>query len=104
MRCGGMCRLCRPSRYVLMTRSSEGVQVGSVRSKFGVLGSWTTVLHDRHDPVGKFLFPLASICRCLISKAGPFWLWKTDMDEIGQGLYIQRLRCVLLSMPCIRNY
>ncbi|RPD77628.1 hypothetical protein L226DRAFT_458664 [Lentinus tigrinus ALCF2SS1-7] len=32
--------------------SSEGVQVGNVRSKFGVLGSWTTVLHDRHDPVG----------------------------------------------------
>ena len=32
--------------------SSEGVQVGNVRSKFGVLGAWTTVLHDRHDPVG----------------------------------------------------
>ena len=32
--------------------SSEGVQVGNVRSKFGVLGSWTTVLHDREDPVG----------------------------------------------------
>ncbi|EIW59282.1 uncharacterized protein TRAVEDRAFT_121446 [Trametes versicolor FP-101664 SS1] len=32
--------------------SSEGVQVGNVRSKFGILGSWTTVLHDRHDPVG----------------------------------------------------
>ncbi|KAJ8483358.1 hypothetical protein ONZ51_g4756 [Trametes cubensis] len=38
--------------------SSEGVQIGNVRSKYGVLGSWTTVLHDRHDPVG------------------PFWLWK----------------------------
>ncbi|KAI0667709.1 hypothetical protein C8Q78DRAFT_1052179 [Trametes maxima] len=38
--------------------SSEGVQVGNIRSKFGILGSWTTVLHDRHDPVG------------------PFWLWK----------------------------
>ncbi|KAI0769093.1 hypothetical protein BD413DRAFT_559642 [Trametes elegans] len=38
--------------------SSEGVQVGSVRSKFGILGTWTTVQHDRHDPVG------------------PFWLWK----------------------------
>ncbi|KAI0372338.1 hypothetical protein BV20DRAFT_964483 [Pilatotrama ljubarskyi] len=44
--------------------SSEGVQVGSVRSKYGILGSWTTVLHDRHDPVG------------------PFWLWKVgDVDE-----------------------
>ncbi|TBU59055.1 hypothetical protein BD310DRAFT_850189 [Dichomitus squalens] len=43
--------------------SSEGVQVGNVRSKFGVLGSWTTVLHDRHDPVG------------------PFWLWKIEEDQ-----------------------
>ncbi|KAI0754793.1 hypothetical protein C8Q80DRAFT_1141147 [Daedaleopsis nitida] len=40
--------------------SSEGVQVGNVRSKFGVLGSWTTVLHERFDPVG------------------PFWLWKIE--------------------------
>ncbi|KAI0819246.1 hypothetical protein BC628DRAFT_1403854 [Trametes gibbosa] len=34
--------------------SSEGVQVGNVRSKYGILGAWTTVLHDRHDPVGPF--------------------------------------------------
>lgn len=34
--------------------SSEGVQVGGVRSSFGVLGAWTTVHHDRHDPVGPF--------------------------------------------------
>ncbi|TCD68516.1 hypothetical protein EIP91_010572 [Steccherinum ochraceum] len=33
--------------------SSEGVQVGGVRSSYGVLGTWTTVLHDIHDPVGK---------------------------------------------------
>jgi len=48
--------------------SSEGVQVGGVRSSFGVLGSWTTVHHDRHDPVG------------------PFWLRKmhpTTADETG---------------------
>ncbi|KAH9924355.1 uncharacterized protein BXZ73DRAFT_91336 [Epithele typhae] len=38
--------------------SSEGIQVGNVRSKFGILGAWTTVLHDSEDPVG------------------PFWLWK----------------------------
>ncbi|KAF7980623.1 hypothetical protein HWV62_37414 [Athelia sp. TMB] len=31
--------------------SSEGVQVGGVRSLFGVLGSWTTVFHDVSDPV-----------------------------------------------------
>ncbi|KAH9949791.1 hypothetical protein B0H21DRAFT_725996 [Amylocystis lapponica] len=34
--------------------SSEGVQVAGVRSTFGVLGTWTTVHHDRHDPVGPF--------------------------------------------------
>lgn len=34
--------------------SSEGIQIGNVRSKYGVLGSWTTVLHDRQDPVGEY--------------------------------------------------
>ncbi|KAF8963017.1 hypothetical protein BDZ97DRAFT_1822636 [Flammula alnicola] len=32
--------------------SSEGVQVGGLRSDFGVLGSWTTIFHDADDPVG----------------------------------------------------
>ncbi|KAH8997404.1 hypothetical protein EDB92DRAFT_2101458 [Lactarius akahatsu] len=32
--------------------SCDGVQVGGVRSSYGVLGSWTTVFHDHHDPVG----------------------------------------------------
>ncbi|THH32406.1 hypothetical protein EUX98_g1752 [Antrodiella citrinella] len=31
--------------------SSQAVQIGGVRSSFGVLGVWTTVLHDAHDPV-----------------------------------------------------
>ncbi|KAJ3557182.1 hypothetical protein NM688_g1607 [Phlebia brevispora] len=35
--------------------SSEGIQIGSVRSSYGVLGAWTTVQHDRGDPVGPFL-------------------------------------------------
>ncbi|GJF00321.1 hypothetical protein PsYK624_166060 [Phanerochaete sordida] len=34
--------------------SSEGVQVGNVRSPFGVLGTWTTVTHDVGDPIGPF--------------------------------------------------
>ncbi|OCH87969.1 hypothetical protein OBBRIDRAFT_758996 [Obba rivulosa] len=34
--------------------SSEGVQIGGVRSTFGVLGSWTTAQHNRSDPVGPF--------------------------------------------------
>ncbi|KAI9464950.1 hypothetical protein BJY52DRAFT_1202512 [Lactarius psammicola] len=32
--------------------SCDGVQVGGVRSSYGVLGIWTTVFHDHHDPVG----------------------------------------------------
>ncbi|KDQ50483.1 hypothetical protein JAAARDRAFT_141889 [Jaapia argillacea MUCL 33604] len=39
--------------------SSEGVQIGGVRSPFGVLGSWTTVFHDEHDPVGASWLRLA---------------------------------------------
>ncbi len=35
--------------------SSEGIQIGNVRSIYGVLGAWTTVQHDRGDPVGTFL-------------------------------------------------
>ncbi|KAL0961503.1 hypothetical protein HGRIS_006444 [Hohenbuehelia grisea] len=34
--------------------SSEGVQIGGVRSQFGVLGTWTTVFHDNDDPIGPF--------------------------------------------------
>jgi len=34
--------------------SSEGVQIGGVRSSFGVIGVWTTVQHEAHDPVGPF--------------------------------------------------
>jgi len=34
--------------------SSEGIQVGNIRSAFGILGIWTTVHHERSDPVGPF--------------------------------------------------
>ncbi|TFK52690.1 hypothetical protein OE88DRAFT_1658096 [Heliocybe sulcata] len=43
--------------------SSEGIQIGGVRSPYGVLGSWTTVFHDAHDPIG------------------PFWMRKVFKDE-----------------------
>ncbi|KAI0314151.1 hypothetical protein OF83DRAFT_1064296, partial [Amylostereum chailletii] len=36
----------------------EGVQVGSVRSPFGVVGAWTTVFHHEHDPAGGYPFRL----------------------------------------------
>ena len=32
--------------------SSEGVQVGGVRSLYGFLGIWSSVEHDVNDPVG----------------------------------------------------
>lgn len=52
--------------------SSDGVQIGSVESTFGVLGTWSTVFHEDGDPVG------------------PFWLRKVhqtspaDTDDEGQ--------------------
>ncbi|KIY51526.1 hypothetical protein FISHEDRAFT_56667 [Fistulina hepatica ATCC 64428] len=36
------------------TWSTEGIQVGAVGCPFGVLGIWTTTLHDVGDPVGPF--------------------------------------------------
>ncbi|CCA66842.1 hypothetical protein PIIN_00604 [Serendipita indica DSM 11827] len=38
--------------------SSEGVQLGRVQSRAGVVGIWSSADHEEHDP------------------AGPFWLWK----------------------------
>ncbi|KAK0462044.1 uncharacterized protein EV420DRAFT_1640333 [Desarmillaria tabescens] len=34
--------------------SSEGIQVGGLRSLYGVLGTWTTTFHNPNDPVGPF--------------------------------------------------
>ncbi|KAF8625986.1 hypothetical protein AX17_006710 [Amanita inopinata Kibby_2008] len=34
--------------------SSVGVQVGGLRSSYGVLGAWTTIFHDDDDPFGPF--------------------------------------------------
>ena len=39
--------------YFTKSSSSIGIQVGGVGSSYGVLGSWTTVMHDEEDPVGK---------------------------------------------------
>lgn len=36
--------------------SSEGVQIGAAQSGFGVLGTWSTVFHDEHDPIGILFF------------------------------------------------
>ncbi|KAF9015455.1 hypothetical protein BDQ17DRAFT_1269290 [Cyathus striatus] len=43
--------------------SSNGVQIGEVGSGMGVVGVWTTTIHDQGDPVG------------------PFWLWKVEDDS-----------------------
>ncbi|KAI0086927.1 hypothetical protein BDY19DRAFT_957399 [Irpex rosettiformis] len=36
------------------TWSCQGVQVGNIRSVYGVLGIWTTTQHEQSDPVGPF--------------------------------------------------
>lgn len=41
--------------YLMVALSSSGVQVGAVRSPFGVVGGWTTVHHAPLSPVGKFI-------------------------------------------------
>ena len=47
---------------------SEGIQVGSVASAMGVIGTWTGESHTEHDPVGKY-FRLGWYLRS-------FTLWK----------------------------
>ena len=54
----------------------EGVQVGGVGSRFGVLGQWTTVSHERNDPIGE---------RCCVCVAR-FQRSATDLLVI-QGLF-----------------
>ncbi|EGO02797.1 hypothetical protein SERLA73DRAFT_176179 [Serpula lacrymans var. lacrymans S7.3] len=46
-----------------MQWSSEGVQIGSVASAAGVVGTWTGAHHEHGDPVG------------------PFWLWRVQDDH-----------------------
>ncbi|KAF5387357.1 hypothetical protein D9757_005749 [Collybiopsis confluens] len=64
--------------------SSEGLQVGGVRSSYGVLGSWTTIFHDVDDPVG------------------PFWLRKpplnVEVGVTGHELDNERLRVGAFAM------
>jgi hypothetical protein len=40
-----------------------GVQIGSLRSPFGVLGSWATVEHDEVDLIGACSILLSAILR-----------------------------------------
>ncbi|KAJ3985379.1 hypothetical protein F5890DRAFT_1156935 [Lentinula detonsa] len=44
---------------------SKGVQLGSIASAAGIVGSWSTSMHDQGDPVG------------------PFWLWKVPPAYTG---------------------
>ena len=61
--------------------SSEGIQVGSVRSAYGVLGSWTTTLHEQGDPVGGRFYQLPSrkeltLCRTIRDVEGGAGGWR----------------------------
>ncbi|KAJ4499139.1 hypothetical protein C8R41DRAFT_915787 [Lentinula lateritia] len=44
---------------------SKGVQLGGIASAAGIVGSWSTSVHDQGDPVG------------------PFWLWKVPPSHSG---------------------
>ena len=56
--------------------SSEGVQIGVVRSTFGVLGTWTTVHHHRHDPIGENGHQNVFSGDTHTDVIGPFWMRK----------------------------
>ncbi|TFY82906.1 hypothetical protein EWM64_g1100 [Hericium alpestre] len=68
--------------------SGECVQIGSVRSSFGILGTWTTVFHDQHDPVVPHILEAA---RAYMSGGTPllpaFPLVPNNMDGLHQKLY-----------------
>lgn len=68
----------------LFNISSEGVQVGGIRSTFGVLGAWTTVHHDRHDPVGMSLNCNWQAAYSVLDGScalGPLWLRKVPLTD-----------------------
>ena len=51
------------------------MQVGAAQSPFGVLGIWTTVFHERDDPVGT-LKTHETLMTGTNKHQGPFWLRK----------------------------
>jgi hypothetical protein len=59
--------------------SCDGIQVGGVRSSYGVLGSWTTIFHERLDPVGMLAVP-QSVCFELNAIIGPLWMHKVKSE------------------------
>jgi hypothetical protein len=69
----------RPSLIVapffFISSSCEGIQVGGVRSSYGILGSWTTVFHEPLDPVGMFSV-LRFVGFELNAIIGPLWMHK----------------------------
>lgn len=40
--------------------SSSGVQIGDIGSSIGVIGIWTTTVHDEGDPVGMTWFDMVA--------------------------------------------
>ncbi|CAG8749548.1 6070_t:CDS:2, partial [Acaulospora colombiana] len=70
---------------VCMTKSvgghswaSEGVQLGNVQSRAGVVGVWSSADHEDGDPAGKETALYQKIWLVLNSTTGPFWLWKSS--------------------------
>uniref|UniRef100_A0A8H7XQU9 Protein kinase domain-containing protein n=1 Tax=Psilocybe cubensis TaxID=181762 RepID=A0A8H7XQU9_PSICU len=81
--------------------SSEGIQVGGIRSSYGVLGSWTTVFHDFDDPVDlllitngfAFTLKLNLALRRILRRFEPvlvFWAFGPLEAKLSQGLHRSR--------------
>ncbi|PFH51222.1 hypothetical protein AMATHDRAFT_75080 [Amanita thiersii Skay4041] len=43
-----------PDKQVKWSFVSVGVQIGGLRSAYGIIGAWTTIFHDDGDPIGPF--------------------------------------------------
>ncbi|KAG6816407.1 hypothetical protein H0H87_006211 [Tephrocybe sp. NHM501043] len=74
---------------------SLGIQVGGLRSPYGVLGAWGTDFHEPDDPVGEpvFSMPKASASLYIL---GPFWMRR---DTAAPGLPMNHV-----SLNASHNY
>lgn len=68
----------------------NGVSIGGIGSRYGVVGCWSTVDHDRAGPNGEFIFPRRA-CRS-VGAAGEsrrlLVLGLLDMDSLTTGSFL----------------
>jgi hypothetical protein len=59
--------------------SSNGIQLGGVRSASGVIGTWTGASHDEGALPRVLIISAEAHCPAE-DPAGPFWMWKVPDD------------------------